>query len=402
METTITIDTPPFHLGTISEKTRLENAKRRKRKQKANPHPAPLEPLNVNFSSRDKWCILLNMPPGMAVFMFHAGKSIVKVLAAINKKKRSLQLQKTKDLFTTPMTLTIPIMNQCVKAAIINQRVRVALGALARRWLFTRLKRGNEEDLLTGEVPSNPVTLVDWSGRVKYSFDPKTIMKDMVERLMMATCVIFPKPALPRNPYTNVEMTMAQFYSVLNQLRRMARSHWTLEALLSSCYNVKRFESEMYTKLRVTILRKVFLDPTNSDGNDILMEFIEDEYDVNDITYPSRKFTLGFRHVPQHSHIMKWKSLYYRKHVLQAKGITSGAEISAINKESLTLCEVGDEKMYDDILKQMEKVGLIEVKNAYAGEIYTFIAEITGTSLLSVNDADEEYDFGNPLSLIEV
>lgn len=392
METTIITDTPPFHMGTISEKTRLENAKRRKRKERAKLHPAPftppapLAPLNVNFSSRDRWCILPNLPPGMGLFLFHAGKTIVRVLAAINKKKRSLQLQTTKDLFTTPMTLTVPIMNQCVRAARVNQRLRVAFGALARRWLSTRLKRGNEEDLLTGEIPSNPITLVDWKSRTKYSFDPKTIMKDMVARLHMSTCVIFPKPALPRNPYTNVNMSIAQFYSVLNQLRRMGHVHWALEALLSCGYDAKRFESEMYMKLRLNILRKVFLDPNNSEGDGVLLDFIEDEYSANSVPYPSHKYTLAFRHVPQHKHIMKWKSLYYRKDVLRAKGITSGAEISAINKESLALCELGDDSLYDDILKHFGKKEAAED------------VEVE----VQLEESTEEYDFGNPLSLIQL
>ena len=236
-----------------------------------------------------------------------------------------------------------PRIHPCTYAAyrhlmIQNQRLRNAFGALARRWIRAKkIREGNEEDLMTGEVPKKPIVLEDFENRWRYSFEPSTILRDMVSRLLLSTATVFPSPKLPRNPYTNTDMTQGQFLSIMQQLRTLGKAHWALEALYSVQYNIEQFSKDMHFKLRSAIIHNIFSNPDDSSAKELVLDFIEDEYENHkeECDYALYKWALD--NVPESRHIQDWRKLCYEQHRL-AYSNTPTKESLEIEEKTKRLC----------------------------------------------------------------
>jgi hypothetical protein len=270
-----------------------------------------------------RWFLLKGVPNPAHVFMYHAGDTFHQIMKSIAIKiKNRCEIEKYKGLRVL---------------ARENQRVRQGFQALARRWIRARFRAGNEEDLLTGAVPTAPIILMDWKARRHYVFEPQTIFKDIVTRLQMSYCILFPKPNFPRNPYTNTDMTAGQFFSVVKQLRSMGMTHWTIEALYSVEYNLGTFEREMYLKLKNTILIGLFSNPKSIAGMEVVLEFIEDEHDSHRLHCNSDLYKWALEHVPNQPRITAWRMLCY-KHYKISNMIPPHPDADSISIQSRDLC----------------------------------------------------------------
>jgi hypothetical protein len=84
---------------------------------------------------------------------------------------------------------------------------------------------------------------------------------------------------MPRNPYTNLDLTQAQFFSIVKQLRRTGTMHWVVEALYSVQYNMERFKQQFSEPVKRLILTKQFANLKTPETIDIIFDFIEDQHD---------------------------------------------------------------------------------------------------------------------------
>lgn len=263
-----------------------------------------------------QWLILPGVSGEMRNTIYWAGKNIVQIMNTLSKKRNK----------------------PCRKIAIQNQRLRNAFSALARIWILKKAKQGNDEDLVTGEVPSNPIILFDWAARTKYVFEPATIRKDIVSRLLTSTAVFFPKPQYPRNPYTNIPLTHAQFHSIVRQLRAHGCTHWAIEALYSVGYYMSIFKDEMYIKLKNTILKNLFTDHDNSEGITLMIEFMEDRFNANGIIFEEDVHRWALENKPSHPYISAWRELAYMHH----KDTTNDIKEQYIVRQARALCLTSD------------------------------------------------------------
>jgi len=273
-----------------------------------------------------QWLILPDAPTSERNTIYWAGKNIVEIMVNLRKKNDKASQ----------------------KIAIKNQRLRNAFSALARRWLLKRAKQGNDEDLVTGDVPVNPVILFDWKSRTKYVFEASTIRKDIVSRLLNSTACFYPKPLTPRNPYTNMPVTLAQFYSIVRQLRARGCTHWTIEALYSTGYYIDIFQDEMYRKLKNTILKNLFTDHGNSEGISVVLDFIEDRFKNTTVIYEGENVGIIFEEAAyrwalenraSHPHICAWRSLAYEYHKIATQN--SDKEENIV-RQARALCLASD------------------------------------------------------------
>lgn len=248
-----------------------------------------------------------DVPYPVVNFLRDAGKNFTQIYLEIIKKKRRQQAHFSRYKCFMTSEPALPVLKIYLNAAIKNQRLRTAFGKLAGRWIQKRLRAKNEEDLMTGEKPLEPVVIVDWSNRSIYTFEAKTICRDMVSRLMVTTWTFFPAPKSPRNPYTNEELTESQFYSVMKQLRRHGQTHWALEALYSGKYNLKEFDRDMYMKLKRTHHNAVFSNPESEAAKEILLDFIEDEHKSHTMFYEKDIYDWASEHQPYHHKMHEWR-----------------------------------------------------------------------------------------------
>ena len=290
--------------------------------------PRPVDD-NPRFVLKEKrWFLIQQVPMHISIFMYHAGNNHREVLKTIRRRlKCGINVEKAK------MMMAI---------AHKNERVRRAFGALVRRWIRSRMRAGNDEDLVTGCAPVRPIVLTDWKGRRRYVFEPQTIMKDMVTRLQMSHCTLFPKPKFPRNPYTNTDMTAGQFFSIVEQLRAVGLTHWTVEALYSVEYNLKLYDDEMYVKLKNTILGNLFSNHHDVAGIELVLEFIEDEHAGHHLYCNDELYKWALENVPTHTRIVAWRNLCY-KHYKISNRIPAHPDADSIATESRYLCRSPDE-----------------------------------------------------------
>lgn len=169
----------------------------------------------------------------------------------------------------------------CITLAVANQRRLMAFRALARRWLVLRVKPANEDDLVTGEIPKRPVVVMSWPDRRTYHFEAATIRQDMTTRILQHN-YLFAKFSAPRNPYTNVNLTQSQFFSIMKQLREYGMTNWILEGLYSMHYSMLKFRVRFGDAVKREIIDRQFKAPKSEETIDILMEFIADQHEVHE------------------------------------------------------------------------------------------------------------------------
>jgi hypothetical protein len=295
-----------------------------------------LRSYNIEGAFRSRQSLIIDLTVfDASTYLFNAGNTVPEVMQKLHSDIRSRKRNNYVGCPTHPSTYL-----KFRAIMLLNQKVKRAFAALARRWIRAKkMRQGNDDDLLTGEPPKKPIVLEDFKGRWQYTFEPSTIARDMISRLSMSIPnTVYPTPKLPRNPYTNQDMTEGQFYSVLQQLRACGKSHWALEALYSLQYNITRFESQMYMKLRSTVITNLFANPNNTAVNDILLHYIRDEYEHHKIYCDYLFYEWAIEHHNKSPHIQKWRTLCYETYRLGPNKPDDSPEMKEIAKKSLPLC----------------------------------------------------------------
>ena len=330
-----------FSLGTVPP----SNGKKKRKKILSKSAPAPPVNLEGTPFSKYSWLIVPNMPLECRLTIQMAGKTPIEILDKLHKQRRSLLRVRTDSdkNSNSPIRWTcIPTLtgvNKAIRNVHKNVWLHKCFGELARRWIVGKLVKKNDDDLLTGSPPENPITLIDFSGRCKYVFEPSTILRDIGSRLLINICGRFPAPKLPRNPYTNMELTEGQFYSVYHQLRHERATNWMLEALYSSQYNIERFKTDMYGKLRRTLLHKMFTNPNDAEGIIMLLDFIEDIHEGFDRDFDNDLYTWAVNNAPQSKQIVEWRTICYKFNIQELHGATEkNPERMALMKAAEPLC----------------------------------------------------------------
>jgi len=249
--------------------------------------------------NRRPWLIRQSNTAHVNTLIFKAGNSITSVLIYLRK-----ELKKPRKAFAFEDEK--PAIVEAIKFAKQNQRLLMAFRPLLRRWL--KLRTGNDEDLVTGEVPKNPIVITTWSERRRYVFEPTTILRDMCARILQHS-FLFPKFLLPRNPYTNLDLTQAQFFSVVKQLRRTGTMHWVVEALYSVQYDMERFKAQFSEAVKRTILTNQFKNLEAPDTIDIIHEFIEDQHDEHRKKFNGPIYTWALTRANHIHRIKRWTKM---------------------------------------------------------------------------------------------
>lgn len=286
------------------------------------------------------WCILPCKSPIVSTTICGLGNTITSVLRAINAQIRNPGIfgEERKN-----------VLRGCFQLAKRNQRFIQMCRKLLRSWLARRIRPSNEEDLVTGEKPKNPIVLVEWNTRRSYSFEANTIRRYMLERILQSS-YLFPTYALPRNPYTNVDMTHVQYLSILHELRAKQMTHWALEALASCHYNIDRLRREFGITIHRYIVKNQLTKVNSPEVIELVHEFIEDQHEDHAMKFCSNLYMWGLNnHLASHR-IQQWISLckdYYmaRYNFSDVEGIEK--ELRRIRNRSEVLCSIPRDLMME-------------------------------------------------------
>ena len=229
-----------------------------------------------------------------------------------------------------------------------NQRLINAFRALSHRWLRRRFKPANEEDLCTCEIPRNPVSLCIWSQRTIFNFEANTIRRDMIERIFTQS-YLFPKYYLPRNPYTNSDMTENQFYSVVRQLRKAGFSHWVFEALFECQYDLDKFKEKFGVLIRKEIIEREFKKPSG-EVLYVIQDFMESHHEKNNKKFIPYLYRWATSNLQNHTRIKSWIQLCKDHHIIlytDGNGKEYTAERNRIDDVAKRLCDGNVSELMD-------------------------------------------------------
>ena len=174
-----------------------------------------------------------------------------------------------------------------VRAATIAVKLRSRLRRFLHRWRCSHLKPVNTDDIVTFEPPHRPIQIVDWAHRQVYVFEAATLAQDIRTRLLNNDG-FFEEPMEPRNPLTNLPLTLAQNIAVWIQFAKYPNAMATVVAgFRHSHFNLDLFEKEFNTILKLHALRTTLLKPADPDGVERIEEFIDEVYSSKGMHAPS-------------------------------------------------------------------------------------------------------------------
>ncbi len=207
--------------------------------------------------------------------------------------------------YTTSFPATV------LKVIRANQILRWRFKHLIHRWRISRLRQANTIDVVTMEVPREPISVVDWPTRTRYIFEATTLFRGIRTSLLNAE-ELFPTPQTPRNPYTNQPLSYGQLHYALNALRAKGKSHWTTECFRVVAYDIDTFKRRNNTQLRLEALNTMFANPTENAYQDLLYDFIDFAHDDAGIAM-ERTDVWAWAIDKKHSHerIQLWRSYCY-------------------------------------------------------------------------------------------
>lgn len=280
------------------ERHRVRNRGRARPPLQPQPSPPPT-PAPVDFKAR-VWCIY---PCANHVvrnkMSWISGNTITSVLQNIRAQ------MKDPGIFGA---MEVRNLRGCISLAVKNQHFIQLCRRLVHNWLTRRLKSNGAEDLVTGELPKKPVVFVDWPARRTYTFEANTVRRLMLDRILQSS-YLFPTYALPRNPYTNVDLTYSQYACVVNQLRAHQMTHWVLEALLSCKYDTAILKKKFGETIGQHIMNTQLTALNSAEVIDIVHQFIDDEHHRNGEHFCSDLYMWGLNNRGGMNRIETWIKL---------------------------------------------------------------------------------------------
>jgi hypothetical protein len=249
-----------------------------------------------------------------------------------------------------------------LKSVTIRKAVTQVLKArhlfkkLLHHYRTRRLTVANTEDIFTTEVPKNPVFIVDWRSRQRYTFEAQTLMRDLTCRLMNHDG-LFENAQVPRNPFTNQPLTQSQIISVWNSISAAGIYTSSAFALFRKArYSLPRFILENLTFLKLNALSKTMKDPSSYDYRERLGDFISFAYNQESIDCRINAYTYVMHKYPKHPLLKRWADTcfkFYEASILYADVPTVlNAKKDDILDYTLDLinCESQLTRLYDAVL----------------------------------------------------
>ena len=211
------------------------------------------------------------------------------------------------------------IKHELLNAFMHIQKIRMTLRKFLHMWRSKNLRESNTEDIVTMEIPSHPVTIVDWPSRAKYVFEASTIMRDITSRLLFCSG-FFDTAQVPRNPLTNIPLTQSQIISVWSQVELSGiKVSSTFLNFKEAKWNIDHFSNLYELPLLMNAHRTTMHDTSSIDYKEKLLEFIEMAYEERGMECFKTSYYHALNKYPENSLLKSWAILardYYELDII--------------------------------------------------------------------------------------
>jgi hypothetical protein len=164
----------------------------------------------------------------------------------------------------------------------------------------------------------------------------------MLDRVLQSS-YLFATYAMPRNPYTNVDLTYSQYACVLKQLRVHQTTHWALEALFSCNYDTAQLKKKFGETIGQNIMNTQLTTLNNPEAIDIVHQFIDDEHHRNGEHFCSDLYLWGLNNRGGIQRIETWIKLCRDYYMLKYNFATMEDmrdEIIRIRSRARSICSL--------------------------------------------------------------
>ncbi len=275
---------PLFHIGVRGHSRSQRSQRQPRRRARANTsEPSSTEPLPpISFDRPLRWLIVPSRLVTFPDLLWTFETIPYGFVPAYRRLEESGVSAFPVGKFRLPRTIKIPQIPFTTKGfhaemwnlIRLNQKIRWAFKRLIQRWRAARLRQVNTEDVVTMEVPKQPVYIYDWTARTKYVFEAASLFRGIRACLTLHHDLI-PTPKAPINPFTNQPLTLGQLHFTLAALRAAGYADWTTEMLRAGTYEIDTFKRRANTQLRVSALNHLFADTADEGYVDLLYDFID-------------------------------------------------------------------------------------------------------------------------------
>jgi hypothetical protein len=200
-----------------------------------------------------------------------------------------------------------------------DQHIRTVMRRFVQIWLYKQYKTKfiNTEDPATLTAPRKPIHVYDTRIKGTYVFEAFSLRKSIQMNLTF-TDWMFPEPAAPKNPLTNLPFTMPQVLRILEQLRAANATNWWVEAYYQSKFNLDIIKKVFCIPLKLNSLTDMMRNRSGEEYTEYLEEFIEEQFDAHDIDFMSHLTILKWAaaRLPNDSYMLEWaKAMFEFKRV---------------------------------------------------------------------------------------
>lgn len=211
---------------------------------------------------------------------------------------------------------SIALIRQCL---FLNQRFRWNMKRLIYRWRISKCRQVNTEDIFTCETPVKLIEIYDWPQRSKYVFEASTVYRDYLTKIQN-TSGNFVVPMMPRNPFTNAELTYGQLHFTIRALIQCGYNHWSFDAFKKSDYTMQTFLQVYEQPLKYDNLKNIYRKPTEDYCVELVYDCIENEYNYHGVEMPYKYgWKLALREHSDYRIIQAWRALSLKEEQLHIR-----------------------------------------------------------------------------------
>ena len=294
--------------------------------KRSKPNPSTSEPppidynfiqlssgVEVYFKEEDGTNILL--PESVEPNIF-----VRKVIGAMPSsiKARLLYLSKfmkEKASYDHDRLLYHNLKEQVATAYLKECRLRSLFRTFVQKWRIRRMNQRytKEIDPITLSYPEQEVFLYDMTAKKKFVFEAKSL-SHIIESALLYHEGGFASPRYPRNPWTNVDFSYLQLFSIYSQLKEYRIVGWCFHTLRQ--YNFIKSTWHMYHHSTITMasIKHSLRTLDTIDSRELLEDFIfskMDDLHVPTSIHITRTYQTAILRCPTHWYIEQWKHVAF-------------------------------------------------------------------------------------------
>ena len=255
-----------------------------------------------------KWFLLPECNVEYLEYFSNCPYGFIHVYQKLTIDRGKLSINVTNNAFVLSEERTIQLESMMFK----NQIFRWKIKRLIQKWRVSRLKQINTDDIVTGEPPLKPVYIYDWVQRSKYVLEASSVYQDICARLFNSDG-LFNNTLSPRNMFTNNTFTLGQMHFITEDLRKYGFANWAIQGFQSCNYAINLFKRIYKQAIHLETLKRCFANHTSNECIDLIIDFIELEYEYHLIECISTPLLIWYiKNYNECPIIQAWRKLCFK------------------------------------------------------------------------------------------